>query len=110
MTDKQPEESLLKAVTQAFGPDGEPTAFDASTWGEIHGAITWMLEENRRVRAANIDCVNHFDALLTERNELLDALNAMMTHMGMDEDEWNKPTFDKARAAIARATGETTKG
>jgi hypothetical protein len=29
----------------------------------------------------------------------------MLTHMGMDEDEWNKPTFDKARAAIAKATG-----
>ena len=38
--------------------------------------------------------------------ELLSALNAMLTHMGMDEDEWNKPTFDKARAAIAKATGE----
>ena len=28
------------------------------------------------------------------------ALNAMLTHMGMDEDEWNKPTFDQARAAL----------
>jgi len=36
-----------------------------------------------------------------ERDELLAALNAMLTHMGMDEDEWNKPTFDQARAAIA---------
>ena len=38
--------------------------------------------------------------------ELLEALKAMLTHMGMDEDEWNKPTFDQARAAIAKATGE----
>jgi hypothetical protein len=29
------------------------------------------------------------------------ALSAMLTHMGMDEDEWNKPTFDQARAALA---------
>lgn len=68
----QPEEALLKAVTKAFSPDGEPTAFDAIMWGEIHGAITWMLEENRRVRAANIDCVNHFDALMAERKPLTD--------------------------------------
>jgi hypothetical protein len=36
---------------------------------------------------------------------LLSALNAMLTHMGMDEDEWNKPTFDQARAAIKKAEG-----
>ena len=39
--------------------------------------------------------------------ELLAALNAMLTHMGMDEDEWNKPTFDQARAIIAKAEGQT---
>lgn len=38
--------------------------------------------------------------------DLLAALNAMLTHMGMDEDEWNKPTFDQARSAIAKATGQ----
>jgi hypothetical protein len=38
--------------------------------------------------------------------QLLDALDAMLTHMGMDEDSWNKPTFDQARAAIAAAKGE----
>ena len=31
----------------------------------------------------------------------LDALNAMLTHMGMDEDEWTKPTFNQAREALA---------
>ena len=34
---------------------------------------------------------------------LREALSAMLTHMGMDEDEWNKPTFDQARKAL----GET---
>ncbi len=34
--------------------------------------------------------------------ELVEALNAMLTHMGMDEDEWNKPTFDQARRALAK--------
>lgn len=38
--------------------------------------------------------------LLAERNKLREALSAMLTHMGMDEDEWNKPTFNQARAAL----------
>lgn len=42
--------------------------------------------------------------LATSNAELIAALNAMLTHMGMDEDEWNKPTFNQARAAIAGAT------
>jgi hypothetical protein len=33
--------------------------------------------------------------------QLRDALGAMLTHMGMDEDEWNKPTFDQARKALS---------
>lgn len=37
--------------------------------------------------------------------DLLAALNAMLTHMGMDEDVWNKPTFDQARRAVAKAFG-----
>lgn len=28
------------------------------------------------------------------------AINAMLTNMGMDEDEWNKSAFDKCRAAL----------
>lgn len=44
--------------------------------------------------------------LISAAPDLLSALNAMITHMGMDEDEYNKSTFDKARAAIAKATGE----
>ena len=43
--------------------------------------------------------------LIAAAPDLLKALNAMLTHMGMDEDEWNKPTFDQARAAITKATG-----
>lgn len=34
-----------------------------------------------------------------------EALSAMLTHMGMDEDEWNKPTFDQAREALAQIGG-----
>ena len=31
--------------------------------------------------------------------QALEALSAMLTHMGMDEDDWNKPTFDQSRKA-----------
>ena len=43
--------------------------------------------------------------LIAAAPELLAALRAMLTHMGMDEDEWNRPTFAQARAAIAKAEG-----
>jgi hypothetical protein len=32
--------------------------------------------------------------------QALEALNAMLTHMGMEEDDWNKVTFDQMRNAI----------
>jgi hypothetical protein len=35
------------------------------------------------------------------------AMGAMLTQMGMDEDEWNKPTFDQMRAAVAQVDGIT---
>jgi hypothetical protein len=35
---------------------------------------------------------------------LRSALNAMLTHMGMDEDDWNKSTFDQARNALKEKT------
>ena len=51
--------------------------------------VYWMLVDSLRLKE--------------QRDALLSALNAMLLHMGMDEDEWNKPTFDQARAAIAKA-------
>lgn len=41
--------------------------------------------------------------LSTAAPDLLAALNAMLTHMGLDEDDWNKATFEQARAAIDKA-------
>ena len=38
--------------------------------------------------------------------KLSSALNAMLTHFGMDEDEWSKPTFDQARAALTKQDGK----
>ena len=57
---------------------------NAPKWQQLQAAA-----ELRRLHALN--------------QELVKALNAMLTHMGMDEDEWNKPTFDQARNAIAKA-------
>ena len=48
-----------------------------------------LLDELRRLHALN--------------QELLSALNAMLIEMSMDEDEWNAPAFDQARAAVAKA-------
>lgn len=41
--------------------------------------------------------------LEAQRGELLSALKAMLIEMSMDEDEWNAPAFDQARAAVAKA-------
>ena len=60
----------------------------------------WMTEEGFDQIAAELRRLHSVNA------DLLAALNTMLTHMSMDEDEWNKVTFDKARAAIAKATGD----
>lgn len=63
--------------------------------------------DNGRSRRRVAVCEREADArLIAALPELLSALKAMLTHMGMDEDEWNKPTFDQARAAIAKAEGQ----
>jgi hypothetical protein len=58
---------------------------------DLHGKSEAERDANRRLIAAAPD--------------LLSALNAMLTQFGMDEDEWSKPTFDQARRAVAKATG-----
>lgn len=64
---------------------------------------------NGHVFRAPLQYLSEADArLIAAAPDLLEALNAMLTHMGMDEDEWNKVTFDQARAAIAKATGAQT--
>ena len=45
----------------------------------------------------------HAQGLRDEIARLRSALNAMLTQFGMDEDEWSKPTFNQARAALAKA-------
>lgn len=61
--------------------------------------------ELRRLHAANMDCIEHFNAIKAERDEILKALS--------DIAEWTErytspghPISTIARAAIAKATGE----
>jgi hypothetical protein len=73
-----------------------------------HGALVATVNV-RQYPNSNVwdwDTAGADGALIAAAPDLLAALNAMLTHMGMDEDEWNKPTFDQARRAIAKATGE----
>ena len=49
---------------------------------------------------ANANLIAASPDLLAACKLAREALSAMLTHMGMDEDEWNKPTFDQARDAI----------
>lgn len=44
--------------------------------------------------------------LLSAAPDLLAALSSMLTTMGMDEDETNRPVYEQARAAIAKARGQ----
>lgn len=43
----------------------------------------------------------HVEQLHGQIALLREALSALLTHMGMDEDEWNKVTFDQAQEALA---------
>lgn len=76
-------------------------------WAAQKGRTTWHVgTESRGV--ASIYNYGEEEAnarLIAAAPELLSALCAMLTHMGMDEDEWNKPTFDQARAALKAAGG-----
>ena len=79
-------------------------------WNACEGIDTYALElmtgdlsiSNQITAIASRKPKGKKTAYRTQRDELLAALKAMLTHMGMDEDEWNKPTFDQARAAIAK--------
>lgn len=79
---------------------------DSSTGMENYAQFANL---NGHVFRAPLQYLSEADArLIAAAPDLLEALNAMLTHMGMDEDEWNKVTFDQARAAIAKATGAQT--
>lgn len=57
--------------------------------------------ELRRLHAANLDCVDHYEAIKEERDALLEALKPFVTiGSGFDMDD-----VRRGRAAIAKAEG-----
>lgn len=65
-------------------------------WGDSR--LDEAAAELRRLHAANIDCVNHFNAIKAERDELLKALDDIAAYY---PNSW---ASDTARAAIAKAS------
>ena len=92
--------------------DGNP--HDVHTWSEQKNSFrtvaiyTTPPASSALVEAADYEsakeCAVLLATLLREQSEnvfaLRSALGAMLTQFGMDEDEWNKPTFNQARAAV----------
>lgn len=66
-------------------------------------------EEEARLRAANVDCFEHFNALKAERDELLEALKACADWLDWLVTPHDDPKgahaahIKQARAAISRA-------
>ena len=57
-----------------------------------------QVSEQAFAEAQNAAAVNAADnAALRERVKVLEDAERNAQYMGMDEDEWNKPTFDQAR-------------
>jgi len=72
----------------------------------IPSQYSYKAGDFERLRLANIDCIAHFNALMADRNELLDALKAMSAEFDngdVNDGEW--AAIQKARAAITKTTG-----
>lgn len=83
-------EALLRAVTQALGPDGDGAHFDAATWARIHAAITHTLALNAELLEALIDA----ERICSE----------VAAHLGLSYSD-AEGIAKNARAAIAKAEG-----
>ncbi len=120
-----------EALRLAAWMDDMPSVIPGNDSNEWHKAAA----ELRRLHAANIDCVNHFNALIDERNELLEiakSVEGLVSNVdcssgvcccGDSMEGHSDPMYcghtptdsgwyaassllEKARAAIAKATGE----
>lgn len=86
--------------------EGMSTQPEALRLAECLESFEWenyeVARELRRLHAANIDCINQFNAIKAERDELIEAMILLMA--GIENSV--SPTFIpmvKARAAIAKA-------
>ena len=91
---------------------------DAEHWKQSYFNLRRTMQDwHAQAVAAGFDGVPDVLLVTAESTKLLAALNAMLTHFGMDEDEWNRPTFKQAKEAIAqyeaaraRGVGEVDRG
>jgi len=86
----------------------QPKALQLADDLEESALPTFIVEdaaaELRRLYAANIDCINHFNVLMDERNELLESLKEIAS---VKFSNWSDGEMRQiASAAIAKATGE----
>lgn len=86
----------------------QPKAIVLATKLELHG--TQVMEEAatelRRLHAANIDCVDHFNAIKAERDGLLASLERARRHIFMKAKTPNDFEFHaELFATISKARG-----
>ena len=93
MSAKQPE--ALRLADELEDAAGDYYAFHKKLG---YGASA----ELRRLHAANLDCMAWFEAVKSERDELLEFAKEWLNRQGSDENYMTT----KAREAIFKATGE----
>lgn len=73
-------------------------------WGNPSEAVRWYEAELNRLHAANIDCLEHFNALKAERDALL-AIAKELQESAAYWSEYDVPLgiVDRLNAAIAKA-------
>jgi len=78
---------------------------DMAKWNSVAQEIAILRKQSEAVRAANNDCVDHFNALMEERNELLAALKELLSCPAGDYDTTDDyaNACKRAEAAIAKA-------
>jgi hypothetical protein len=94
-------ENRLKAALAEIDALKDDASFKASKDRENEVVSANIMRACMQTRD---EAIAKLDGALTRIALLERALNAMLTHMGMDEDEWNKPTFEQARSALGERT------
>lgn len=88
----------------------QPEALRLANYFDYHGFFdsdSKAAAELRRLHEANIDCVDHFNALKAERDELLEALRGALEHWPVPSSVCkDRAAYEQARAATAKATGD----